>query len=107
MIYTVNTCYLYIVSSRLVNVRLDEERLRKARLLREQGLALSDVIREAIDDRFDRLNRSRKLGDIRNIVERIFEWYPDPSGLPPRSYNVQDRKAARTAITEKLGRRAP
>ncbi len=89
-----------------MNVRLDEERLRKARVLREQGLALSEVIREAIDDRFDRLNRSRKAGDIRNIVERVFERHPDPSGLPPRSYNIHDRKAARTAITEKLGRRA-
>ena len=37
------------MTSRLVNVRLDEERLRKAQTLRESGVALSDLVREAID----------------------------------------------------------
>ncbi len=92
------------MGSRLVNVRLDEERLRKVHMLREEGLALSDVIREAIDEQFDRLNRSRKVRDVRNIIQRIFEQHPDPAGLPPRAYNVHDRKAARTAIIEKLRR---
>ncbi|HEY6990816.1 MAG TPA: hypothetical protein VH369_20645 [Bryobacteraceae bacterium] len=94
------------MGSRLVNVRLDEERLRKAHMLREQGLALSDVIREAIDERFDQLNRSRKVRDVRNIIRGIFEQHPDPAGLPPRTYNVHDRKAARTAIIETLRRGA-
>ncbi len=93
------------MSSRLVNVRLDEERLRKARMLREQGLALSDVIREAIDERFEQLHCSRKARDVRNIVQRIFEQHPDPAGLPPRAYNVHNRKAARAAILKKLRRR--
>ncbi len=92
------------MGSRLVNVRLDEERVRKVHMLREQGLALSDVIREAIDERFDQLNRSRKVRDVRNIIQRIFEQHPDPAGLPPRGYNVHDRKAARAAIVEKLRR---
>jgi hypothetical protein len=60
------------MGSRLVNVRLDEDRLRKARILREQGLALSDVIREAIDERFNHLNRSRKVRDVSTIIQRIF-----------------------------------
>ena len=94
------------MNSRLVNVRLDEERLRKAHMLREQGLTLSDVIRQAIDERFDQLNRSRKVHDVGSIIQRIFERHPDPAGLPPRAYNVQDRKAARTAILEKLRRGA-
>jgi hypothetical protein len=93
------------MSSRLVNVRLDEERLRKARVLREQGLALSDVIREAIDQRFEQLHGSRKVRDIRNVIQRIFQQYPDPAGLPPRAYNVHDRKTARAAILKKLHRR--
>ena len=101
----VNTCYLYSVSSRLVNVRLDEERQRKARILREQGVSLSDVIREAIDERFERLNRSRTASEIREIVERVHEQYPDPVGLPLRAYDLGDRKAAREAIVEKLRRR--
>lgn len=90
-----------------MNVRLDEERLRKARMLREQGLALSDVIRQAIDERFEQLHGSRKARDVRNIMQRIFEQYPDPPGLPPRAYNVHDRKAARAAILKKLRRPVP
>ncbi|MGH9620332.1 MAG: hypothetical protein ACRD45_11605 [Bryobacteraceae bacterium] len=91
--------------SRLVNVRLDEERVRKARTLREQGLALSDVVREAIDERFELVTRSRKVRDVETIVQRIFEQYPDPAGLPPRGYDVHDRKAARAAVVAKLRRK--
>lgn len=98
----VNTWYLYNVGSRLVNVRLDEGRLRKARLLREQGLPLSDLVREAIDERFEQLNRPQKAQDIKNIIQRIFEQHPDPADLPPRVYDVHDRKAARAAILARL-----
>jgi hypothetical protein len=93
------------VSSRLVNVRLDEERLRKARRLRETGVVLSDLVREAIDGRFEQLNGQRKPRDVRAIVTRIFEQYPDPPSLPPPTYNVHDRKEARHAILRKLRRR--
>ena len=48
------------MSSRLVNVRLDAERLRKARKLRERGVRLSDVVREAIDKRFLQLGPEGK-----------------------------------------------
>lgn len=104
--YAVNTWYLHTHGSRLVNVRLDEDRLRKARILREQGLALSDVIREAIDERFEKLNPSTKASDIRKVVQRVFERYPDPASVPQRVYDVHDRKAAGAAIIEKLRCRA-
>lgn len=94
------------MSSRLVNVRLDEERLRKARVLREQGIALSDVIREAIDQRFEQTNRSRTAREVTNLMQRIFQLYPDPTDLPPREYDTHDRNAARTAILKKLRRQA-
>lgn len=92
------------MGSRLVNIRLDEGRLQKVRILREQGSPLSDLVREAIDSRFEQLNRSKNARDIRDIVRRVFEEHPDPAGLPPRGYDVHDRKAARAAILEKLRR---
>lgn len=103
LVGSVKTRYLYSVSSRLVNVRLDAERLRKAQTLRERGVALSDVVREAIDERFAGLHRSESQPDVRTIVRRIFEQYPDPPDLPPRDYDVHDRRAARGAILRKLG----
>ena len=90
------------MSSRLVNVRLDAERLRKAQTLRERGVALSDVLREAIDERFAALRPSESELDVRTTIRRIFEQYPDPPDLPPRDYDVHDRRAARGAILRKL-----
>jgi hypothetical protein len=90
------------MSSRLINVRLDPERLRKAQTLRERGVALSDVVREAIDERFASLGGSHSRRDVRVIISRIFARYPDPPKLTRRRYNVHDRQAARRAILRKL-----
>lgn len=89
------------MSSRLVNVRLDIERVRKAQVLRERGVALSDVVREAIDQRFLDLEPEARP-DARTIVRRIFEEHPDPADLPPRGYDLHDRRAARAAVLRKL-----
>jgi len=89
------------MSSRLINVRLDPERLRKARTLRERGVRLSDLVREAIDERFLRL-RPESQPDARTLIRRLFEQYPDPAGLPRRDYDVHDRSAARKAILRKI-----
>ncbi len=86
------------MTSRLVNVRLDADRRRKAQTLRARGVALSDVVREAIDERFEALRRSESRLDIRTIVGRILDEYPDPPDLPPRDYDLHDRRAARAAI---------
>lgn len=93
------------MSSRLVNVRLDEDRLGKVRQLRARGVALSDIVREAIDERFEQARGPRKPGDVEVLMARIFERHPDPSGRPPVAYDVFDRREARGAIRRKLRRR--
>ena len=92
------------MTSRLVNVRLDEERLRKAQTLRESGVTLSDLVREAIDERFDELTGPGTARDLKAVMERIFKQYPDPPDLRPRGYDVHDRDEARRAIIRKLRR---
>ena len=89
------------MNSRLMNVRLDPERLRKARMLREHGIRLSEVVRAAIDEQFLQLP-ARAKDDVRLLIRQIFQQYPDPPGLPPRDYDVHDRTAARQAILRKL-----
>lgn len=86
----------------MVNVRLDEDRIRKAQALRERGLSLSDVVREAIDERFGALHRRGPQPGVRAIIRGIFERYPDPPDLPPRDYDVHNRREARAAILRKL-----
>jgi hypothetical protein len=90
------------MTSRLVNVRLDPERLRKAQALRKRGVALSDVVREAIDERYADVERREAPLDARTLIRRIFEEHPDPVDLPPRDYDVHDRRAARRATVRKL-----
>ena len=89
------------MSSSLINVRLDSERTRKVRVLRERGISLSEVVRAAIDERFLRL-RSERTPDAQKMIAKIFEQYPDTAALPSRDYDVHDRRAARLAILRKL-----
>ena len=93
------------MGTRLVNVRLDEERMRKARALRAAGVAISDLLREAIDRRYERAIRSKGL-EVSAIMRRIFEEHPDPRDLPPRDYDVHDRAAARRAVIRRSSRKA-
>ena len=94
------------MKSRLVNVRLDAERLRKARALRKRGVTLSDVVREAIDERYGR-DEPASQRDTQALIRRLFEQHPDPPDLPVRSYDVHDRAAARLAIARRLTARRP
>lgn len=94
------------MKSRLVNVRLDADRLRKARTLRKRGVALSDVVREAIDERYGQ-EQSSPHTDAKALIRRLFEEYPDPPDLPPRGYDVHNRAAARRAILGRMTGRSP
>jgi hypothetical protein len=88
--------------TKLVNVRLDEKRLAKARRLRANGIALSDLVRNAIDEEYEKLARSSRGRDVEAIMKQIYEQHPDPVGLPRRDYDVHDRAEARIAILNKL-----
>ena len=92
--------------STLVNVRLDEGRLRKVRRLRAHGIAMSDVVREAIDARFDALTKERPTTDAAAIVARILVQHPEPKGFRPRAArDVHDRHTAQRVIRTALSRR--
>jgi len=91
------------MSSRLVNVRLDEERVRKAKELREKGIALSDLVRTAIDERYEKLSASRKPLDVDAIMADLDAKYPlDKKDFPPQSYNIHDRKQLSAMIRKRL-----
>jgi hypothetical protein len=75
--------------------------VRKAQKLRLRGVALSDVVREAIDERYAALRRRESKADVHAIIERIFQEHPDPPDLPLRGYDVHNRRAARKAILQK------
>jgi len=90
------------MTTRIANVRLDADRQRKARVLREHGVALSDLVREAIDARYGELERLDVTADARTMVRRLFAEHPDPPDLPERTYDPHDRRVVRRQITGKL-----
>lgn len=92
--------------STLINVRLDEERLRKVRRLRAHGISMSDVVREAIDKRFETLETPARAVDAAAIAARIYERFPEPVGLRPRPLvDLHDRHAMRAAILRAMKRK--
>ena len=90
------------MKTRLVNVRLDHDHIRKVRALRDKGIVLSDLVREAIDARYEAVTEAEPPRDVKAMVAGLFERYPDPADLPERDYDVHDRRSARTAIQRKL-----
>jgi hypothetical protein len=92
------------MSSRLVNVRIDEKRLEKARRLRARGIALSQLVRDAIDRQYELLVQSAKARDVEAIMKEVYEQYPDPADMATPTYDVHDRAEARRAILRRLRR---
>jgi hypothetical protein len=88
---------LYDMASRLLNVRLGPDRIRKARRLREAGVSVSEVVRKAINVRFEALDRPLGGREAAARVRRILDAHPDPAGLPARTYDVDDAREARAA----------
>lgn len=60
------------MGSGLINVRLGPERLRNARALPEQRITLSDVVHEAIDQRFQQ-SCAQPRPDARTLIETLCE----------------------------------
>ena len=75
------------MTTRLVNVRLERgAHSQGPGLLRASGIAVSDLLRDAIDRRYEQVVRSPKGLDVAAIMRRIFEQHPDPPNLAPRRY---------------------
>ena len=91
----------------LLNVKLKPDDVRMVRALRDEGVTISDLVREAI-----RAEYARRLGaraSRRRPSERMADIYarhPDPVDLPRRAYDVHDAHAARQAIGAALRRAA-
>jgi len=85
---TVSSPYLCTMP-RFAKVRLGDEHARKLRALQAAGIRLSEIVRVAIDRRYDAL-QARAVEDPEAMIRRIHEMYPDPPDTPPRGYDVHD-----------------
>lgn len=93
-------------TTKLLNVRLNVEDAQKVDFLRQTGVEISELVRGAIREEYARRSRRPKTPEeIQKMLERLHAKYPIPHDLPPRTYNVHDRKEARQAIVEHLQRK--
>jgi hypothetical protein len=91
---------------KLLNVRLNPEDARMAEHLRRGGVAISAIVRDAIRAAYDRQVTGRRSGRrAKDIMADIYRQYPDPPNLPPREFDVHDRRSARRAILKRLQQR--
>ena len=91
---------------KLLNVRLGEDDARKVARLRQAGVQISRIVREAIraehDRRIGRRGMSRRPAEI---MAEIYAAYPDPPGLPARQVDLRDRRAVRRAVLARMRRK--
>jgi hypothetical protein len=90
---------------RLLNVRLSGEDSMMVQALREQGVAISQLVRDAIRSEYNHRKQRAKPRDPREILDSIYAAYPEPPDLPPRGFDVHDRFAFRKAMAHHVGRR--
>ena len=90
----------------LFNVRLDVEDQRKARALRNDGVRLSSLVREAIREEYRLRSRLRRaVQKPSTLVREVLASLPDPTRPAARGFELTDRDAVRSHIHEKIRRR--
>jgi hypothetical protein len=79
-----------------------------AAALREEGVAISGLVREALRAEYQRRfgGRGRSGRKPSELVERILDDLPDPRGVAARGFALSDRRAVSDHIRAKLTRGA-
>ena len=91
---------------KLLNVRLGPDDARMAARLREAGIPISRVVRDAIRSAHARHTATRdSRGRPSEIIRRIYREHPDPPEAPRGRRDLLDRKSVRRAARQRLRRR--
>lgn len=72
--------------------------------LREEGVQISGLVREAIRAEYERRIERRGEDSPLSVVEGILADLPDPPDLPARDFKSNDRRAVRRHIQKQLSR---
>lgn len=88
----------------LLNVRLDPDLERKVKALRAQGIVISDLLRAAITDTFEKCRPHRPKSLVK-AVRDIHAKYPSPHGDPETPVDTTDRHAVQAYIRGRLMRK--
>ena len=91
---------------KLLNVRLAPEDARMAAHLKQEGVQLSTVVRDAIRVAYDQRVRLRaRPRRLSALMEEIYLAVPDRGGRRPTTYDLRDRRSVRRVAVARLRRR--
>ena len=91
---------------KLVNVRLSDEDAGKVAELRQQGVELSELVREAVRARHLALRPRLEPGDVRGLLAAIYARHPLTRREERAQVDATKRRDANAFIRRKLVRHA-
>ena len=91
---------------KLLNVRLPPDDARRATHLKQQGIQLSRVVRDAIRTAYDEhVGRRRGPQRLSALIEEIYRAVPNSAPRRQPGYDLRDRRSVRRAIVTRIRRR--
>ena len=101
LLYTHSVCTMNIMS--VFNMRLSSSDEKIIKSLRDDGVVIADVVRDAIRKEHElRQQRPRTPKEVRQLIASIEAAHPLPADLPPQPVNTLDRKAVRAYIAARI-----
>ena len=89
----------------LVNVRLEVEDAQRVKALRDAGVPLSTLVRDAIRSEYDRRIGTGSRRKASAILSEILTALPDEPDTSGPSVDTRDRRAVRAHVKAKLRRK--
>ena len=87
---------------KLLNVRLSPEDEAMAAELRAGGIAMSELVRDAIRTEYGRRRRRLRPEDVDALLADIYARHPDPAGPARSRPDIHDRRAFREAFRRRV-----
>jgi hypothetical protein len=87
---------------KLINVRLGPEETAMAAELREEGVEMSSLVRDAIRSEYGKRRRRLRPQDVDALLAEIYARHPEPEGATPPTIDILDRRAVREYIARRV-----
>lgn len=87
---------------KLLNVRLGPEDESMAAALREEGVEMSSLVRDAIRTEYGRRRRKLRPEDVDGLLAEIYARHPEPEGPAKPTVDILDRRAFREYVARRI-----
>ncbi len=70
--------------------------------LREEGVEMSSLVRDAIRTEYGRRRRKLRPEDVDALLAEIYARHPEPPGGAPPTVDILDRRAFREHVARRI-----